>query len=143
MTTQHEALAQMIETADYDPPNKALNFHLNLLGEHDPQHVKEILASAGIKAVVTPATHERDGVFLTDQMASFTWNSQTGNWNCDRSCYEAGEPVHQNFSKLSPEQQFKFVNRVIDLMNNARGNADMDLHEVSKIGPTVRTEECN
>ena len=143
MTTQHEVLAEMLKNTDYEPSSKAANFHINLLGEHDPQHIKEILASAGIKAIVTPATHERDGVFLTDRMASFTWDSQTSIWNCDQSCQETGEPVHRNFNKLSPEQQFKFVNRVIDLMNNARGNADMDLNEVSKVGPPVRTGECN
>ena len=143
MTTQQQALAEMIDSTDYTPPEKSVHFHLSLDGEHNPEHVQEALANAGIKACVTPATHERDGLFLTDRMASFTWDSQTGNLNCDQSCSEAGELVHRNFNKLSPEQQFKFVNRVIDLMNNARGDADMDLIEMSKIGPPVRTEECH
>jgi hypothetical protein len=143
MTTQRQALVEMIDSTDYTPPEKSVHFHLSLEGEHNPEHVQKALANAGIKACVTPATHERDGLFLTNRMASFTWDSQTGNWNCDKSCSKAGETVHRNFNKLSLEQQFKFVDRVIDLMNNARGDADMDLQEVSKIGPPVRTEECN
>ena len=142
MTSQHEALAQLMDSAEYTTPESTRNFHISLEGEYNSEQIQKALAAAGIKASATPTTHERNGIFLTHRMASFTWDSQTGNWNCNGSCTKEDRPPHQNYNDLSPEQQTRFTNQVIDIMNLARGETDLNLDHISRLDPQVCTQEC-
>ena len=143
MTGQQEALAQMMDSAEYVPPESTRNFHISLEGEYGSEQIQKALATAGIKASATPTTQEQNGIFLTHRMASFTWDSQTGNSNCNGSCTKSGRPPHRNYHDLSPEQQARFTDHVIQIMHLARGDTDLNLAEISRLDPQVCTEECN
>lgn len=82
MHTQREILPQMIEDADYRPPERSLNFRISMVKYRGVERIERALRAAGIEAVATPSTQERDGTILTDRLASFTWDSQTGGDDC-------------------------------------------------------------
>ena len=140
--SEQSALSEFYNSAQYIQPESSHFFHLSLGDGVSPEAVKAALAQAGIDAAVTPCTHERDGVILTDRMASFTWDSKTGNDDCDQSCSEDGGPAHVNYRDLSPEQRFLFVNRVADVMNYYRGDCEITLDGIAATDNPVRTQAC-
>ena len=143
MTTQRNTLRDLIDSTAYTAPERSLNFHVSMVDYRDAENIRRILQAAGIEAIITPVTQERDGIILTDQLASFTWESQTGNWNCDGSCRAAGEPPHRDFRHLTPEQRHGFTERLMDNMNSMRGDLDMDMSEITRMEPNTATTDCN
>ena len=87
--------------------------------------------------------HPHDGIIMTRRIAAYTWDSQTGNDECDKSCISAGEPPHRPFDDLSEEQQNEFTTRVLAFMDRRRGDLDMDLTDMARTAPPVATEPCN
>ena len=119
-------------------------FHIAIQDPQDQDHITEILETAGIiVSDITETTHEHDGIIMTRRMAAFTWDSQTSNDDCDKSCISAGEPPHRPFDDLSEEQQNHFATRVLDFMNRHRGDLDMNLTDMIRMQPPVATEPCN
>ena len=143
MKNEPEALAAVVATHKYDTPTESQNFHIRLEDPIGQQALRRALNAAGIVAIVTPASHERNGVILTDLLAYITWESQTENYNCDGSCREVGNPPHRTYHELSAEQRDRFLNKVIDYMNHARSEAELDLQSVSDPGPPVAVHPCD
>ena len=120
------------------------HFHITTLYDHDAQTIARVLREAGIQAPnVIEATHEQDGVIMTRRMAGFTWDSQTGNNDCDGSCVKADLPPHRPLSDLSPAQQSIFTDQVLAFMSRHRGEFDMNLEGMNRLGPPVATGPCN
>lgn len=140
--SEQSSMSEFYRSADYVEPDSATFFHLSLADGISADNLKAALAGAGIDAAVTAATHERDGVILTDRMASFTWDSKTGNDDCKGECRTDGGPVHVNYRALSPEQRFAFVNRVADVMNYYRGDVEIGLSNISDDDNPVRVDFC-
>ena len=108
-------------------------FHITTVHLHDAQTIAKVLREAGIEAPnIVEATHEQDGVIMTRRMAEFTWDSQTGNNDCDRSCVKADLPPHPPLSDLSPAQQSIFTDQTIRLMSRHRGELDMDIEGIDR-----------
>ena len=141
--TQHATQNPTVRDMDRRSPEAHGHFHIHLTEDHSGEAIRAALEAAGIPAsAITPTTHEREGVIMTKQMASFTWDSQTGVNNCYGSCREDGPP-HRNYQDLSSVQQHRFTDRVLYVMNEARGETEMNLGEMSSLGPPVRTTECS
>ena len=141
MSTQ-DTIAELMPLAEYVEPSTSTNFHVSIEVGQSAETIRRALAAIGVKATVTYATHERDGVMMTDRMSSFTWDSQTGNLDIDDPDAEDCDPKHVNYRQLTPEQQGWFVDRVVDRMNHARGEADMDLRGINRLGPPVAVTPC-
>ena len=99
MKNESEALAAVVATNKYDTPSESQNFHIRLEDPIGQQALRRALNTAGITAIVTPASHERNGVILTDLLAYITWESQTENYNCDGSCRKTGNPPHTGHAR--------------------------------------------
>jgi hypothetical protein len=110
--------------------------------DEDPERVRAALQEAGINVSdIVETTHERSGIIMTWRMAGYTWDSQTGRDNCDGSCAENGGPPHRPLDEISPEQQHRFINRALNLMNEHRGDIDMGLQGEQWTNPPVATTD--
>ena len=118
-------------------------FHVGVDGPRNPQAVREALETAGFAVQdIVETTHEHSGIIMTARMAGYTWDSQTGNNNCNGSCAEEGGPPHRKLAELSDEQHGNFVTRALDFMNSCRGDMEMDLEGLARLGRPVRTHDC-
>ncbi len=110
--------------------------------DEDPERIREALQAAGINVSdIVETTHEQNGIIMTWRMAGYTWDSQTGRDNCDGSCAENGRPPHRSLGEISPEQQYRFINRALNFMNEHRGDIDMGLHGERWTNPPVATTD--
>lgn len=141
--SNQNAIAELMPISEYVEPATSTTFHVSIETGQSAETIKRALAAIGVRATVTNATHERDGVIMTDRMASFTWDSQTGNLDIDDPDAEDCDPKHVNYRQLTPEQQAWFVDRVVDRMNEARGEAEMDLRGINRLGPPVAVSPCD
>ena len=115
------------------------HFQINTFQEHDAETIARTLTGAGIQVTtVTETTHEQDGVIMTRNMAGLTWDAQTSNDNCDGSCSKEGGPPHRPFTDLSPAQQAIFTDRVLVFMSAHRGNLEMEIGHMRRLGPPRR-----
>ena len=121
-------------------------FHIVTMDPQDQEQIRQALEAAGITVSQTiETTHEHEGVIMTRRMAGLTWDSQTGNNDCDGSCAQEpqdGRPPHRPLTELSPAQQTIFTDRVLAFMSLHRGDLDMDLGGMDRLGPPVATEPC-
>ena len=138
-----ESISQTVDRAAYQPPTTGNQFHVAPPHNTTPEYVRNVLKASGLEATVTPTTQIEDGILLTHQLAYFTWDSQTGNAQCDGSCAEDDAAPHRNYRDLSLEQQDHFVKVMMRIMNYYRGDVEFDLDELSRLGPPVATTPCN
>lgn len=127
---------------DYVAPKASRNFHLSLTDAVPAEALQRALAAIGVNAEIVPATHLHNDIALTDRLASYTWDTQTGNVDCDDSCRE-NNVQHRPYSKLAPEQREYFVNRILDTLDHYRGDVEIRADLIHLHGPPVAVEVCN